>query len=211
MKRHTNIAETPIWNFLTKVVDCVILGFWWLVASLPVITVGASCAALYNSIHKAIYLDEGRPTKVFWSSFVSNLKQGMLVTAILLLCTAFAVFIWFFAGYVGKDTAFGTFYRIFSILVGVLIVTVSAYAFPIMSRYLIKTKDLLIASVAVSVTRFPFTFILLVITLVCIAGVMLVPVTIVILPSLYMLSAERLLEPAMKKLTGQQHLDNREA
>ena len=46
MKNLFNI-ENPVWVFMGKLVDILILAGLWLLCSLPVVTIGPSTAALY--------------------------------------------------------------------------------------------------------------------------------------------------------------------
>ena len=40
-------VENPVWVFMGKLVDMLILSGLWVICSLPVVTIGASTAALY--------------------------------------------------------------------------------------------------------------------------------------------------------------------
>lgn len=70
--------EGPLMNGLGKIFDCIVLSICWVLASLPVITMGAACGALYRTVHRCIRRDEGHPLKVFWDTWRGNLKMGIL-------------------------------------------------------------------------------------------------------------------------------------
>ena len=64
---------------MNKIMDCISLSFLWLITSLPVITIGASTAALYYSMNKCIRWGEGSVWKTYWHGFRSNFKQATLL------------------------------------------------------------------------------------------------------------------------------------
>lgn len=42
--------DNPIWRFIGKLADLMILNLLWIICSLPVFTIGASTTALYLSL-----------------------------------------------------------------------------------------------------------------------------------------------------------------
>ena len=65
--------------------DMMIISLLWLVFSLPVVTLGASTAALYYATTKHFNDSSGKPFGDFIHSFKQNLKQGILLTLIYLV------------------------------------------------------------------------------------------------------------------------------
>lgn len=76
--------DNPVWNFLGKMVDMVVLTGLWLICSLPIVTIGASTAALYYVTLKLERDQEGYTIRSFFRAFRDNLKQGMLAGLIAL-------------------------------------------------------------------------------------------------------------------------------
>ena len=70
--------DSPLMNGLGKVFDCIALSICFMIASLPIVTMGLACGALYRAVYRSIRRDEGRPVKVFWETFKANLKPGLL-------------------------------------------------------------------------------------------------------------------------------------
>ena len=70
--------EGPLMNGLGKFFDCIMLSVCWVLASLPIITMGTACGALYRTVYRCIRRDEGEPLRVFWGTWRSNLKTGIL-------------------------------------------------------------------------------------------------------------------------------------
>ncbi len=62
---------------ITKATDVLLIGFYFIICSLPVFTIGASTTALYYAIHKCTFKGKGYTTD-FFRSFKSNFKQSTL-------------------------------------------------------------------------------------------------------------------------------------
>ena len=200
MRLFSNLVDSKLWSFLMKTVDLMILSIWWVLGSLLIVTAGPASAALYKSVHKTVWLDEGHPTKEFWRAYRENLKQGCLISLFFLLAAGFIVYAWLFARYVGKDTFLGAFYQVVSVLAALLVLVLSLYIFPLLSRYTMKLKTLFILSFTLSVRHFVRTLVLLILAVVCVLGILLMPPAAILLPGIYMFSIERLMDPVLRAL-----------
>ena len=76
MKNLFNI-ENPVWVFMGKLVDILILSGLWLLCSLPVVTIGPSTAALYYVTLKLANNEEGYTVRSFFRAFKENLMPGI--------------------------------------------------------------------------------------------------------------------------------------
>ncbi len=81
--------DGPFYKTLTKITNYMILGFLWLLGCVPIITVGASCTALYATHHKVVKNGNGYIWRTFWEQFRSNFKQATLLWLIILLLGGF--------------------------------------------------------------------------------------------------------------------------
>lgn len=77
--------DSPFYRALAKISNYMILGFLWLLGCIPIITIGASCTALYAAHHKVIKNGNGYIWHTFWEQFRSNFKQATLLWLIMLL------------------------------------------------------------------------------------------------------------------------------
>ena len=68
----------PVFTWGSKAFDVLLLTVYWVIGSLPVITVGASAAALYYAVDRSVYEDRDTATEAFWRSWRSSLKMGSL-------------------------------------------------------------------------------------------------------------------------------------
>ena len=67
-----------------KLVDLVILSAFWLFCSLPVVTVGPATAALYHTVVRCIRGNERDSWMLFFRTFKSNLKVGVLTSLVVI-------------------------------------------------------------------------------------------------------------------------------
>lgn len=68
--------DNPVMSGLIKIFDCVCVSILWLLFSLPVVTMGASSAALYTTVYKYLRRGEGHLWKTFWGAFRENLRRS---------------------------------------------------------------------------------------------------------------------------------------
>ncbi len=75
-------GSNPLFRLTGRFLDLVVLSFFFLLASLPVVTLGPAAAALYYSSVKCLRRGEGSPYRSFWASFRENLRPGIGALAI---------------------------------------------------------------------------------------------------------------------------------
>ena len=80
--------ERGFFRFCGKLADILMLSLLWLVCCLPVITIGTSTAALYNSAVKCVRNGENQPYVKFRDFMKANFKAGIPVS-ILIVAIAF--------------------------------------------------------------------------------------------------------------------------
>ena len=70
-------ADSPLMNGLGKIFDCIMLSLCWISASIPIVTMGAACGALYRTVYRCMRKDDGNALKMFWETWRKNLKAGI--------------------------------------------------------------------------------------------------------------------------------------
>ena len=76
--------DNPIWRFIGKFCDVMILNVLWLVCCIPVVTVGAATTAVYYVTLKLVRDEEGPTIRSFFKSFKENFKQATILWLIML-------------------------------------------------------------------------------------------------------------------------------
>lgn len=92
--------DAPVFRFLSKVGSLILLSLCWLVCCLPIITVGASTAALFRCCFD-LREDKGNMFRTFFKAFVSDFKLATAVWIILAVCFLLAYFIPQIAAFLG--------------------------------------------------------------------------------------------------------------
>ena len=80
--------SNPLIRGLTKLADLMWLNALFIVTSLPIITIGASTAALYYETMRIVAGEESYITKDYFRAFKENFKKATIIWLIsaLLLC-----------------------------------------------------------------------------------------------------------------------------
>ena len=86
LKYYLNLStEGPIFSFLDKVGQMILLSVVWIIGCLPVVTIATSTTALYYAVIKSIRRDYGSALQEFWQSYKANLKRGIPITVCMAL------------------------------------------------------------------------------------------------------------------------------
>lgn len=161
-------ADNAFFRFMSKVADALILNLFFLITSIPLVTIGASYTALYYYCTKAVGKEEGYLWRSYWKSFKLNFIQGFLMEAIF---AVIALILYLDLKYL-YDMAFngGAFgWRLlFFIVVGmaVLALVTFLYAFPLLSRFDNKTMQIIKNAAFMSIKHLSTTVPLILIFLV---------------------------------------------
>lgn len=192
--------EGSFMNFCDKIFDVMILGFLWILCSLPVITIGASCTALYYSIVKCIKNNEGYVSRAFFHSFRQNLVPATFLWVVFagisfLMQLNIGILMEKASGYVGL------FFIVLYALVCVYAVIAACYAFPALSRYDMPAGWILKISLYMGVRYFPTSLMLVVILLCFGAFIWNVPLLMLFAPGPVAFLMSEFLERVLKKHT----------
>ena len=120
---------------MTQITDCIFLSMFWLLGCIPVVTLGASFAALYDATYRGFRQGEKHCWGRFWQVYRENWKAGILPTAVFLavqtLVTKVLVTLW------NTAVAGGISWMLFSGLafVGVVVLGILSVLFPMLSRF----------------------------------------------------------------------------
>ncbi|MBR5975080.1 MAG: DUF624 domain-containing protein [Clostridiales bacterium] len=143
-----------------KLGDVFLLSFFWLICSIPLVTMGAATSALYYAINKR-YADKSEtPLADYWRSFRQNLGQGIALTLILLLylgATVFNVYVAFFGW---NGTKLPSWYGPVALLLLLPFLFTAIYVFPYLARFRNSVGHILFHSFTFSTMYTGNTFIM---------------------------------------------------
>lgn len=159
----------PLMNALGKLADIVFCNLMFIVFCVPVVTAGASLAALFTCMQALVYEDEkddGLIFRDFWLAFKRNFRQATCLWLICLGLMAFlAAYYWvarFLAGGYGRVYMI-TFYALALIfLFGFL------YIFPLQARFENTVKNTLRNAWLLSVAALPWTLLIIALLAACV-------------------------------------------
>ena len=156
--------DNPVWNFMGKVADLVILNLLALICSIPIVTIGASWTAMYFVTIRIVRKEEGYVIRDFVRSFKENFKQATIIW--LLVIVIAAIFAGDIAIYSMMPEQIPQFVMIGVVVRAFLAVGTIVYVFPILSRFHNTTKNTIKNAFLLSIVNIPFTIILIILMIV---------------------------------------------
>jgi uncharacterized membrane protein YesL len=166
---------------------------------LPLVTIGASTAALYYTTHNVIRYDRGRVWSSYWESFFGNFKQAtplwllLVAVAYILGVNAYSTYMIYTAGNVSK-------WIFLVVLVPLALITMGAiYLFPLMARFQSTVRSLMKNSLLIAFRNIHWTILLMGMFVGSVYLVLVVPFAFVYIPEAYMFMSGWILEPIFQK------------
>lgn len=191
--------DNKFFQGINKIVDCICLSFLWVLLCIPVVTAGAATTALYYTVNKVIRNNRSYIWKEFWHAFRTNFKQSTLVWLIVIFIYAImGIDCYIMFQYAKAGVSYGSLYIVFAVLM--LIVTMWAnYLFPYMARFENTLKAVLKNCVIMALLNLGKSVVLLVLFLAALVVTYVFFPAIMILPAVYMLLANFILEKVFVK------------
>lgn len=153
-----DITDNVIVRALSKICDMVCLNVLWLVCSIPIITIGASTAALYTVMLKMVKNEEGYIFRGFFKAFKSNFRQSTIMWLILLLL---GIICWIDYRVSGMmPGAAGLIMRSIFLLAGFILLSVINYAFPLTARYENSIRATFRNALLLTIGKLPYTILM---------------------------------------------------
>lgn len=190
---------------MTQITDCIFLSLFWLLGCIPVVTMGASFAALYDSVYYGFRRGDKHCWQRFLQTYKANWKGSILPTVVFLLVFAALakslIALWNAAVY-GQVS-----WMLFSggAFVGVLVLGVLSVLFPMLSRFENSFGALLKNTVFLAMANLPRTLLLGILN----AGAVLLCLNYVFplffLPALAALIGTLFIEPMFKPYMPQEN------
>lgn len=190
--------DSPLMITMTQITDCVFLSLFWVLGCFPVVTVGASSAALYDAVVHGYRRGDKHPWQRFFRSFRRNFLPG-LIPGVVYLCLfglwgKGMISLWNAAVY-GRIS-----WMLFSggAFLGVTVLGIFSVLFPMLSRFENSTAVLLKNTLLVAMVNLPRTIALGMLhtlaVLLCVKYIF----PLFFLPGLYALLATLLIEPMFR-------------
>ena len=125
-------VDSPLYCFLSRVLDILKLNFLWILGSLPVFTIGASTTAAMSVALKLADDEEGYIAKSYFEAYKANFKQGVPMGLIFLVAW-YAVYLDFqLFGAVKNNPVILLIIGMVSVF---LVIIAMIYSFSLLARY----------------------------------------------------------------------------
>lgn len=177
--------DNPVFKILTRVFDVMLLNILWFICSIPIITLGASTTALYYSMMKIIRKKDDSITRIFFHSFVNNLKQGSILTVIL---GTVGVLLWYVMQKCGAFSGEASIAMMTLIIVLIIILEIIiSYSFPLLAQFENTTKNTVINAFVIGVSNLPYTSVFAFLNSVPLLLILILPETFLLLLPFWLL------------------------
>lgn len=195
--------EHGVYRLTEKIADLLILSVFWLVCSIPLVTLGPATTALYNTVVRCILGDERNSWVLFFRTFKRNFKVGALTSLVVIPLAAVLVILHevLYQMALTDDVGYTLFfaYRVFLLLpIGFF-----CYLFPVLSRFTFQVNGLLVNCGKLAIAHLPSTVLMAVIAFAALIACSNVPILIALLPTvvtcLHALLLERIFRPYIQE------------
>ena len=160
MFRNLFHPDNPLIITMSQITDCIFLSLFWILGCIPVVTIGASCAALYDAVYRGFRRGDKHPWQRFWQVFRENWKAGLVPTLlflVLLFLLAKGMILAWNAAALGSAS-----WMLFSgaAFLGVTAMGILSLAFPVLSRFENTLTGLLKNTLLLALANLPRTILL---------------------------------------------------
>lgn len=178
--------ENGFYRITEKLVDLVLLSIFWLFCCIPVVTIGPSTAALYNTVVRCIRRDERNSWAMFFRTARDNLKVGIWTTLAILPVAVLLVFLQGLLYQTAGSAAGYVLYVAYQFFL-LLPLGMFCYLFPVLSRFTFQTGGLLRNCAKLSIAHLPSTILMGMLLSLAIWACSVLPLLAILLPALLVL------------------------
>lgn len=199
--------DNALMSTMSQITDCIFLSLFWVLTSFPLLTIGASSAALYDAVYYGLRKGDKHSWGRFLNSFKSNLKSGFLPGIIYLAVFGFGAWgliqIWNAA--VWEKVSFAAFSA--AAFVVMLLLGILSILFPMLSRFNNSLWALLRNTVLIGIVNLPRTLGLGLVNALSILLCVKFIFPLFFLPALASLISTLFIEPMFKPYMGEEEAE----
>lgn len=170
--------DNPVWRFIGKLGDLILLNLLWVICCIPVFTAGAATTAVYYVTLKLVRDEDDSTIKSFFHSFTQNFKQATAIWLLILLGGGILAFdLWFLlegAASTGLIMTLPSAVRTVVTAVfggmALILLFITTYVFPLQARFYNPVKNTLFNAFFMSVRHLFQTIGILIVDGLLIAG-----------------------------------------
>lgn len=127
--------DNPVWRFIGKLWDVLVVNFLWFICSIPIVTIGSSTTAMYYVTLKLARDEDGYTIRSFFKSFKENFKQATAIWLIFLLTGALLAFDVYYFMKIALPSTFRTVMLAVFLAMVFVWFAMFTYVFPLQARF----------------------------------------------------------------------------
>ncbi|MDO4940503.1 MAG: DUF624 domain-containing protein [Erysipelotrichaceae bacterium] len=196
-------------KILETIANMLIVSFFWIVCSIPIVTIIPASVALYHTSNKIIFNGRGQGVmKDFFNTFKDNILIGVKINLIYLIATFF-VFVGDYAAIqIYKWNIFGLLYLILAIIVTLVYAVSLIYIPAVISRFYLKIIDTIRLSLFFAFQNIFISILNVILLAFIVLMIEVVPLVLVIAPALYVDLTRIGIEKKMQKFIEDNNLQD---
>lgn len=169
--------DNPVWRFIGKFGDLIILNILWVVCSIPIFTIGASTTAVYYVTLKLARNDDGYTIRSFFKSFKENFKQATIIWLIMLAVGLILVFdlLFFTKGGFNVSPQVRTVMVTIFLAMSIIYMAILTYIFPLQSRFYNTVRRTFFNAFFMSIRHLFQTIAIVAIDVAVVFGMLMIP------------------------------------
>lgn len=148
--------DSIFFQFLSRVGDLILTNALFLLCSLPVVTMGASLAAMHKITQDLVFDNEMGIWKTFWKAFKENFRQATIVWVAALVIIVSLICDWLLIMTYFSGTMATVMYVLLAVL-AVIVACVTAYMIPLLVRYRNTLREHLSNAIVLAIIKLPKT------------------------------------------------------
>lgn len=175
--------DNKAFSVINKIVDCFYASLLWLVFCIPIITIGTSTTAFYETVHKVIRKGKGYVWRTFWGTFKGNLKKTIKIWLIQLALSFVLVFdMKVMQNFLEQGSKLGVLYYFFYYSLFFMFVWV-VYTCAYCARIEDDIKTTIKNSLVITVLNLPWSFVMILLAVAAVIFISFSPFFVFVLPT----------------------------
>ena len=157
--------ESPLMQMLTRIGDMILLNLLFLLCCIPVVTAGASIAAMHKMMQEIVYDVDSSTVKGFFRAFKANFKQATILWIIILvIMLSLGCDVLLITTYFSGSESVKWMFVLLAVLAA-LVCCVLAYMIPLLVRYENTLREHLTNAAVLAIIKLPRTICLVALNL----------------------------------------------
>ena len=196
--------NNPFMRIMDRIANLMILSFFWLICSIPVLTVLPASAALYHTMIRVVHGQGEGVAKDYFHAFAGSLKKGLLLSLVVTGAGALLAYALFIGRQMMEHSLAGTFYFVFGLGLAFVMTAGVLHLIPALATFEGGVGMYLRLGLYFGGKNPLKTLLRLVLLGVVVLMIDFYPLALLLLPGVYM----DLIAPGLKKLTDRFMAEN---